>query len=92
MERFSLVELADTATEALKHERAGRREEASRILNMNLNRSAPYISPQAQVSFQKQADDMKDGLSELDRKRAHWESYNLKRQKERKQEPKDDEK
>ena len=44
MERFSLVELAETAAEALKLERKGQRDEANRMLNQSLNRNRPYIS------------------------------------------------
>jgi Ca-activated chloride channel homolog len=85
MERFSLVELADTATEALKLERQGELDKANRILNQNINRSRPYISPQAVVNYQQRSDKMKTGMTEAERKQTHYDVYNIKRQKEDKE-------
>jgi Ca-activated chloride channel family protein len=84
MERFSQVELADSANEALKLERQGERERASQILNENIQRSRPYVSPQASANYQDISDNMKRGLDEGQRKRYHQDSYNIKREKQKK--------
>jgi hypothetical protein len=39
-----VVELAETAAEALKLERLGQRDEANFMLNQSINRNRPYIS------------------------------------------------
>jgi Ca-activated chloride channel family protein len=82
MERFSVVELADAATEALKLERRGEREEASRMLNQRISQNQPYIHPQVETSYRSMSNRMKRGMDEADRKRSQWESYNAKREKE----------
>ena len=89
MERYSVVELADTATEALKFERIGEREKANQMLNEKINRSRPYISPQAAASYQQRSDRMKGGMTEADRKLTHYDVYNIKRQKEDKDKEKE---
>lgn len=82
MERYSVVELADTATEALILERKGEREKASRMLNENIMRNRPYMSPQAAAAYQGRSDRMRTGMTEADRKQTHYDVYNLKRHKE----------
>jgi Ca-activated chloride channel family protein len=89
MERFSVVELADTATEALKFERIGEREKANQMLNERIDRSRPYISPGAAASYQQRSDRMKTGMTEADRKQTHYDVYNIKRQKEDKDKEKE---
>jgi Ca-activated chloride channel family protein len=81
MERFSLVELAETAAEALKLERAGQRDNANRMLNQSLNRNRPYISLQDDAIYQGMSTRMKQGMTEADRKRAFADSYNRRRNK-----------
>ncbi len=82
MERFSLVDLAETAAEALKLERKGQRDEANRMLNQSLNRNRPYISLQEDTNYQGMSTRMKQGMTEADRKRSHSESYLQRRSKE----------
>jgi Ca-activated chloride channel family protein len=82
MERFSVVELAETATEALKLERKGHRDEASRMLNQNITQNLTYISLQAAEDYQGMSTRMKLGMTEADRKRSHAESYRTRRNKE----------
>jgi Ca-activated chloride channel homolog len=81
MEGFSVVELADTATEALKLERKGERDKANAMLNQNIMRSRPYISPQAANDYQGRSDRMKNGMTEADRKQSHYDIYKQKRNK-----------
>ncbi len=83
MERFSLVEMAETATEALKLERMGQRDEASRMLNQRLNLNRPYISQQEDANYLGMSTRMKQGMTEADRKRSHAESYQRRRNKEK---------
>jgi Ca-activated chloride channel family protein len=82
VERYSQVELADAANEALKLEREGKRERASQMLNESLQRSKPYISPQAASNYQDISNKMRSGLDETHRKRYHQDNYNIKRRKE----------
>jgi Ca-activated chloride channel family protein len=89
MERFSVVELADTATEALKLERQGERDRASQMVNENVNRNRLYISPSDAVHYQRASQRMKSGMTEADRKQTHYDVYNIKRQKEDKDKEKE---
>lgn len=89
MERFSVVELADTATEALKLEREGERDRASAMVNENIIRNRPYISHSDAALYQQRSDRMKSGMTEADRKQTHYEVYNIKRQKEDKDKKKE---
>jgi Ca-activated chloride channel homolog len=83
MERFSLVELAETATEALKLERAGQRDEANRLLNRNINLNRPYISQKEATTYQDMSSRMAAGMTEADRKQAFADSYNRRRKKDK---------
>ncbi len=89
MERYSVVDLADTATEALKLERAGERERASAMLNEDIHRNRPYISHRDAALYQQRSDRMKSGMTEADRKQTHYDVYNIKRQKEDKDKEKE---
>jgi Ca-activated chloride channel homolog len=82
MERFSVVELAETASEALKLERIGQREEANRILTQNIIRNRPYISAKDTTTYTDLSERMSLGMTETDRKRSHNENYRAKRNKE----------
>ena len=55
LERFSLVEVADAATEALKLERQGRREEAHNMLNLALA-AAPALPEAEAMRYRKIAE------------------------------------
>jgi Ca-activated chloride channel family protein len=79
MERFTIVEMADKADEALKRERAGDRAGASQIMDSSIheyqmNMPAPMID-----KFQHMSSQMKTGLDENARKRYHQEEYSNKR-------------
>ena len=79
MQRFSQVEMADSATEALKLERAGQREQASRLIEQNLAAAAPYLPAADQVQYQQLSERMLHGLDEKARKTSHHQAYALKR-------------
>jgi Ca-activated chloride channel family protein len=90
MERFSAVELADEATEALKLERQGRREEADRRMQGSLGRNQPYVATQTANHYRELSNRMKNGMTEADRKMSHWDVYNIKRKKDQGKEEKKD--
>jgi Ca-activated chloride channel homolog len=75
MQRFSQVEMADSATEALKLERAGRREEASRVIGQSLAAAAPYLPKSEQGQYEQLSERMLHGLDEVGRKITHQQSY-----------------
>ncbi len=81
MERESVVELADEANEALKLERQGLREEAAQRMRGSLGMHAPYVAGQVAVEYENLSTRMGRGMTEADRKLSHWDSYNIKRQK-----------
>ena len=89
MERYSVVELADTATEALKLKRQGERDRASQMVNENIIRNRPYTSPRDAVHYQRASERMKSGMTEADRKQTHYDVYNIKRQEEDKDKEKE---
>jgi Ca-activated chloride channel homolog len=81
MQRFSQVEMADSATEALKLERAGQREQASRLIGENLAAAAPYLPEQIQDEMWQLSEDMLDGLDEKERKTRHQQAYTAKQRR-----------
>lgn len=82
MQRFALVELADEASEALRLERMGRREEAQRRLNDSLTRNSPHVSTPTLDRYQGMSNRIKTGMDEADRKQSHFDIYKQKREKE----------
>ncbi len=90
MQRYSAVELADEATEALKLERQGRREEAEQRLHSSLHRNMPYVAAQVAIDYDNMSQRMRTGMTEQDRKHSHWDSYNRKRQKNQDKEKEED--
>jgi hypothetical protein len=77
-----VVELAETAAEALKLERKGQRDEANQMLNQSINQNLPYLSAQETTNYQGMSARMKQGMTEADRKRTHAQSYMTRRKKE----------
>ena len=90
MERYSAVELADKATEALKLERQGRRDEAHQMLQESIARNRPFVAAQTTADFDRMSERMRTGMTEADRKLSHWDSYNIKRQKPKEEDKKKD--
>ena len=81
LERFATVELADRTTEALKLERCGEREKASRMMNQTIMENMPYLSPAQAAKYQNMSDRMKRGMEEGDRKTTQYDSYREKRRR-----------
>jgi len=90
MERYSEVDLADEATEALKLEREGKREEAESRMLGSLGRHQPYMSPQDADHYRELSKRIKTGMTETDRKQYHSDVYNKKRKKSQGEEKKKD--
>ncbi len=86
MERYSLVDVAESATEALKLEREGEREAAYQRLNQSINMNRPYISAQEDLKYRDLSDRMRQGMTEPDRKSSHFEIYKQRREKDKKRE------
>jgi hypothetical protein len=82
MERYSVIELAESAAEALKLERMGQRHETDRMLKETINRNRLYLSAKEANNYQGMSNQMKQGMTEADRKRSHDESYRTRRNKE----------
>ena len=81
LERFAQVDLAETANEALKLERLGKREQANNILKQAIQANAPHIAESQAEVYRNMSDRMQEGMSESDRKSSHYQAYNQKRQR-----------
>lgn len=81
LERFATVELAEKTTAALKLERSGEREKASRIMNQTIMENMPYLSPEQAAKYQDMSERMKRGMEERDRKSTQYDSYREKRRR-----------
>ncbi|GAB4163295.1 MAG: VWA domain-containing protein [Roseiflexaceae bacterium] len=75
LQRSSEVELATAANRALKLERAGRAREAQAIMNQTLAATAASAPPAAAAAYRNLTEQLKDGLSEQQRKQTQFESY-----------------
>lgn len=75
MERFTIVKIADQATEALKLERAGERERASHLMEQSVLMSAPYMSDASVTEYRNLSRRMSEGLDEETRKSRHRDEY-----------------
>ncbi len=81
MQRYSQVEMADSATEALKLERAGQRQKASQLIGQNLAAAAPYLAKEEKAQYQQLSERMLHGLDESARKTNHQQAYASKRRR-----------
>lgn len=76
LSRFSEVEVAEAANEALKLERKGKLKEAKLRLKHSLVMAAPYLTEEKAAEYNHLAEKMASGLQEDSRKAAHQNSYN----------------
>jgi Ca-activated chloride channel family protein len=81
MERYALVELAESANEALKLERQGLNERANELLSQSIASNQPYLNPAVASDYERLSQRMKRGMVESDRKQTHYNNYNQKRSK-----------
>ncbi|HEU5011860.1 MAG TPA: VWA domain-containing protein [Roseiflexaceae bacterium] len=77
LQRASEIEMAAAASEALRLERAGRRQEAQGLMQHTLAAAAPYMSAAAAANYDELQARMAQGLSEGERKQAHFKAYKL---------------
>jgi Ca-activated chloride channel family protein len=82
LQRYAGVDLADTAGEALKLERAGERDKASRLLSLSLDNNRQFADPAKVKEYEDMSRRMKHGMDEFDRKTSHQNAYNQKRRRE----------
>jgi hypothetical protein len=75
MERYSLVEMADRATEALKLEREGEREKASKLLEVGIQMAAPHMPQSTAAEYLGLSQRIREGLDEQTRKARHQAEY-----------------
>ena len=80
-EHFAKVDLAETANEALKLERQGKREQANRLLKQGILEQGAYVAPAVAADYENMSERMKQGMAEGDRKVSHYQTYNQKRQR-----------
>jgi len=78
MKGYARVAVADRATQALRMEREGRRDEASASLDMALQAAAPYFEEQDIAEYRSLSHKMKGGLDEAERKLNHYSNYRRK--------------
>lgn len=75
LRRASEVELATAAARAVKLEREGQRQQAQAVMQQSLAAAAPYMPAPAAAPYAALADQIGQGLSEPQRKQAHFASY-----------------
>jgi Ca-activated chloride channel family protein len=73
--RAGEVELAAAAAQAIRLERAGQREQAQMLMNYSLAAAAPYMPAPAAASYEALSQQLGEGLSEEQRKEAHFVAY-----------------
>ena len=82
LQRFAGVDLANTASEALKLERSGNRNEAAHKLKLSLEANRPHLDPRHADLYEGMAERMLNGMDEKDRKSSHQSAYSQKRRRE----------
>ena len=73
--RYSVVEVAEAANEALKLERQGRRQEARNALHQSIDGQDAYLPAASRVLYQNMSERMALGMVEADRKQSHDQNY-----------------
>ena len=75
MERYANAEIGDRASEALRLEKEGKRQEAGELLNKILVTHQNRINHETNMHYQSMSQRMVNGMDELDRKRSHSDAY-----------------
>ncbi len=81
LERYAPVDLAEAANEALKLERKGEKDKASRLLKQSLNENRPFMPAPSAATYDRLSERMAQGMDEDDRKASHYNTYNQKRRR-----------
>ena len=87
LKRYYHVSNAQVASEALRMEREGRRDEAEHLLNRQFIASAPYMGEEARAQYSNLRDRVKRGLEQAERKQYSQDQYRIKRSKDKDQTP-----
>jgi Ca-activated chloride channel homolog len=85
MERFSVVEVADVANEALKLERAGEVKEAGKRMDEALLQHAQFMPAAEQQSYSNLSRRIRHGLQERDRKETKSSTYSHRQRRHRRE-------
>lgn len=75
LQRAAQVELAAATSRALQLERAGERVQAQAIMHQTLAAQAPHMPAPAAAAYQSLAEQLKEGLTEAQRKETHFAAY-----------------
>jgi len=75
LQRFAIVDISNTATEALKHERRGDRKHAYDMMNTAINLNLRHLTPEQREEYERMAIRMNRGMDEHDRKLSHQQTY-----------------
>src|SRR5262245_11099535 len=75
LQRASELEMAAATTRALKLERAGQRQQAQDVMQQAFVASAPYMAAPTAAAYSSLAEQIGQGLSEVQRKVTHFASY-----------------
>ncbi len=81
MQRYSQVEMADAATEALKLERAGKRQKASQVLHQSMAAAAPTCPNKSSNNTTSYLRTSNMGWPKSARKSSHQQAYNRKQRR-----------
>ncbi len=79
LERFAMVDVGNSSSEALRLEKIGRRMEASELIKRSLERQRPHLNPETQQRYTNLSARAAVGMDEIDRKRSQYDSYYLKK-------------
>jgi hypothetical protein len=75
LKRFSVVDVAEAANEALKLERQGRRQEARNVLHQKVDEIRQHLPASSAELYLNMSERMAHGMEELDRKQSHNQNY-----------------
>jgi Ca-activated chloride channel family protein len=75
LKRFSVVEVAEAANEALKLERQGRKHEAHEMLLGSVNANRAFMPASSAELYRDMSERMAHGMEETDRKQSHNQNY-----------------
>ncbi|GAP15347.1 uncharacterized protein containing a von Willebrand factor type A (vWA) domain [Longilinea arvoryzae] len=85
LDRYYRVSTAQVASQALRLEREGRRQEADRLLEHQLAAAMPYMDENTARDYRSLRERVKRGLDQTERKQASMEQYRIKRSKDKDQ-------
>jgi Ca-activated chloride channel family protein len=75
LQRSGEIELAAATARAIRLERSGQREQAQALMQQSLAAHMPYMAAPAAAAYQTLAGEIEHGLSEEQRKEAHFAAY-----------------